>query len=257
VKQIRRWIGSHRIAAGRGFPSRTLSRWRHGFKSRWDYDRESAGQRHSLEPAGSLNGGSNAEYPESDRVQRGVPVSAGVRVDAPVALISDDGKLGPTRIGHGGHGDRDGRGARRVRRRGRRRAGSSRAPKRDRPRMPRRSPPCRRWRCPPVRNRSSWRRPTRRENGAMLTVCECEANAFEATVEVEVVVDGFLLVPVRGPSGPSPGRWSTSPRRRRRALRVQPADHGRRSQRLSGPHPGSVARAGSYTSPPTHSLDLM
>jgi hypothetical protein len=32
-------------------------------------------------------------------------------------------------------------------------------------------------------------------NGATLTACECEANAFEVTVEVEVVVDGFLLAP--------------------------------------------------------------
>ncbi len=40
-----------------------LSRWRHGFKSRWDYEPELAGQGHSPEPAGSLNGDSNAEYP--------------------------------------------------------------------------------------------------------------------------------------------------------------------------------------------------
>jgi hypothetical protein len=45
--------------------ARTLSRWRHGFKSRWDYKRELAGQRHSAEAAGSLNGDSNAEYPEN------------------------------------------------------------------------------------------------------------------------------------------------------------------------------------------------
>ena len=31
-----RWP-SHRIAAGGGFVSRTLSRWRHGFEPRWDY----------------------------------------------------------------------------------------------------------------------------------------------------------------------------------------------------------------------------
>jgi hypothetical protein len=42
-----------------------LSRWRHGFKSRWDYERELAGQRTSLGAAGSSNRRSNAGYPEN------------------------------------------------------------------------------------------------------------------------------------------------------------------------------------------------
>jgi hypothetical protein len=42
-----------------------LSRWRHGFKSRWDYNREPAGQRDVSVAVGSLNGDSNAKYPEN------------------------------------------------------------------------------------------------------------------------------------------------------------------------------------------------
>jgi hypothetical protein len=33
------------------------------------------------------------------------------------------------------------------------------------------------------------------ENGATLVACECDPETFSATVEVEVVIDGFLLVP--------------------------------------------------------------
>jgi hypothetical protein len=42
---------------------RTLSRWRHGFKSRWDYKRETAGHGTSPESICSLNRDSNAGYP--------------------------------------------------------------------------------------------------------------------------------------------------------------------------------------------------
>ena len=42
-----------------------LSRWRHGFEPRWDYEREVPGQGTSGEAIGSLNQYSNAEYPEN------------------------------------------------------------------------------------------------------------------------------------------------------------------------------------------------
>ena len=52
--------------------SRTLSRWRHGFKSRWDYKRKTPGQGASPESIGSLNRDSNAEYPANipHRIER-------------------------------------------------------------------------------------------------------------------------------------------------------------------------------------------
>jgi hypothetical protein len=41
---------------------RTLSRWRHGFEPRWDYEHKGPGHGASPEPIGSLNRDSNAEY---------------------------------------------------------------------------------------------------------------------------------------------------------------------------------------------------
>jgi hypothetical protein len=42
-----------------------LSRWRHGFKSRWDYERKVPGQGTGAGSTDWLNRGSNAEHPES------------------------------------------------------------------------------------------------------------------------------------------------------------------------------------------------
>ena len=44
---------------------RTLSRWRHGFEPRWDYERKAPGEGTSPESIGSLNNESDAEYPEN------------------------------------------------------------------------------------------------------------------------------------------------------------------------------------------------
>jgi hypothetical protein len=45
--------------------SRTLSRWRHGFEPRWDYEQKGPGQGTSMKAFGGLNRDSNAEYPEN------------------------------------------------------------------------------------------------------------------------------------------------------------------------------------------------
>jgi hypothetical protein len=42
-----------------------LSRWRHGFEPRWDYERKPPGQGTSSKSSGSSNRDSNAEYPEN------------------------------------------------------------------------------------------------------------------------------------------------------------------------------------------------
>ncbi len=51
---------------------RTLPRWRHGFKSRWDYDRKTPVQGTSPGSIGSLNRDSNAGYPANipQRIER-------------------------------------------------------------------------------------------------------------------------------------------------------------------------------------------
>jgi pimeloyl-ACP methyl ester carboxylesterase len=46
---------------------RTLSRWRHGFKSRWDYKAKGAGQGTSPEPTGRLSRGSRPRWRLSER----------------------------------------------------------------------------------------------------------------------------------------------------------------------------------------------
>jgi hypothetical protein len=50
-----------------------LSRWRHGFEPRWDYERKVPGQRTNPEAIGLLNRDSNAGYPENipSRIVRG------------------------------------------------------------------------------------------------------------------------------------------------------------------------------------------
>jgi hypothetical protein len=62
----------HRIAAGGGPISRTLSRWSHGFEPRWDYEHKGPGQGTSLRAFGRLNRNSKAEYPENipSRIER-------------------------------------------------------------------------------------------------------------------------------------------------------------------------------------------
>jgi hypothetical protein len=51
---------------------RTLSRWRHGFEPRWDYEHKGPGQGTSMKAFGRLNRDSNAEYPENipSRIER-------------------------------------------------------------------------------------------------------------------------------------------------------------------------------------------
>jgi hypothetical protein len=51
---------------------RTLSRWRHGFEPRWDYEHKGPGQGTSLRAFGRLNRNSKAEYPENipSRIER-------------------------------------------------------------------------------------------------------------------------------------------------------------------------------------------
>jgi hypothetical protein len=63
---------------------RTLSRWRHGFKSRWDYERRTPGQGMGPESVRPLNSDSNAGYPaniphgiECSEWQRGTRVEGG------------------------------------------------------------------------------------------------------------------------------------------------------------------------------------
>jgi hypothetical protein len=64
-----------------------LSRWRHGFKSRWDYERKSARSGHRcwidrlVEPR--LKRRTSREYPESDRAWPVQAAPSGVRVDKP------------------------------------------------------------------------------------------------------------------------------------------------------------------------------
>ena len=50
----------------------TLSRWRHGFEPRWDYEHKGPGQGASLKAFGGLNRDSNSEYPENipSRIER-------------------------------------------------------------------------------------------------------------------------------------------------------------------------------------------
>src|SRR4029453_3207522 len=50
----------------------TLSRWRHGFAPRWDYQRKASGQGTSPKSIGSLNRDSNAGYPANipHRIER-------------------------------------------------------------------------------------------------------------------------------------------------------------------------------------------
>jgi hypothetical protein len=51
---------------------RTLSRWRHGFKSRWDYKSKTTGQGTSPDSISWLNPDSNARYPANipHRIER-------------------------------------------------------------------------------------------------------------------------------------------------------------------------------------------
>jgi hypothetical protein len=56
----------------RGMARVNLSRWRHGFKSRWDYQRKPPGQGTSPESIRSLNRDSNSGYPANipHRIER-------------------------------------------------------------------------------------------------------------------------------------------------------------------------------------------
>jgi hypothetical protein len=59
-------------AAGHGVGRLNLSRWRHGFEPRWDYERKTPGQGTSPESIGSLNRDSDAGYPANipHRIER-------------------------------------------------------------------------------------------------------------------------------------------------------------------------------------------
>jgi hypothetical protein len=48
----------------------TLSRWRHWFEPRWDYEHKGPGQGTSMKAFGRLNRDSNAEYPERNILSR-------------------------------------------------------------------------------------------------------------------------------------------------------------------------------------------
>jgi hypothetical protein len=68
--QVRKQIRPSPQVAGSA--PRTLSRWRHGFEPRWDYEHKGPGQGTSLRTFGRLNRDSNAEYPENipSRIER-------------------------------------------------------------------------------------------------------------------------------------------------------------------------------------------
>jgi hypothetical protein len=63
--------------------SRSLSRWRHGFKSRWDYECKLPGQGARPEAMGSVNRDSNAKYPAyiPRRIERIASSRKGARIE--------------------------------------------------------------------------------------------------------------------------------------------------------------------------------